>query len=397
MKKFYTLFIVLLIAGSAMTQTDDPCGSCLPDGITFSTQSQIDNFQTGYPNCTEIEGNVLIGGGDINNLNGLLVLTSIDGDLEVKGTSSLFDFNGLNNLTKIGGDLWIAINDSLTSLSGLENLSSVQGNVNIGDGSHTGQPWNPLLNSIHGLQSLRYIGGNLEISNHLALMNLDGLNNLDSIGGSLSIIINAIQNLSGLESLKYIGGDMFGGGISIAYNTSLNDLSGLYNLTHINGELQIKHNQILSSLSGLDNIDAGSISDLDISWNQNLSICEVKSICDYLADPNGVIYIAANDTNCRSQQEIEQACESASLNESPSLTTLRIFPNPVQSTITIELPTQPSHNTSLTISNANGQQLITQPITKPQTEIDISHLSPGIYIVKVWNDKEVMVRKVIKQ
>ena len=36
-------------------------------------------------------------------------------------------------------------------------------------------------------------------------------------------------------------------------------------------------------------------------------------------------------------------------------------------------------------------------ITEPQTEIDISHLPDGIYIVKVWNDKDVMVRKVTKQ
>lgn len=74
-----------------------------------------------------------------------------------------------------------------------------------------------------------------------------------------------------------------------------------------------------------------------------------------------------------------------------------VYPNPTQSTITIELPTQPSKNTILTISNTNGQQLITQPITEPKTEIDFTNLPAGIYIVKVWNDKDVMVQKVIKQ
>ena len=33
---------------------------CLPEGITFSTQAEIDNFQTNYPGCTEIEGDVVI-------------------------------------------------------------------------------------------------------------------------------------------------------------------------------------------------------------------------------------------------------------------------------------------------------------------------------------------------
>lgn len=76
---------------------------------------------------------------------------------------------------------------------------------------------------------------------------------------------------------------------------------------------------------------------------------------------------------------------------------IEIYPNPTQSTITIELPTQPSNNIFLTLSNTNGQQLIIQPLTELQTEINISHLPAGIYIVKVWNDKDVMVQKVIKQ
>ena len=45
--------------------------SCLPERITFTIQAQIDNFQTNYPNCTEIEGVVTISGNDITNLNGL--------------------------------------------------------------------------------------------------------------------------------------------------------------------------------------------------------------------------------------------------------------------------------------------------------------------------------------
>jgi len=50
---------------------------CLQEGVTFSTQEQIDSFQANYPNCTEIEGGVLIEGSDITNLDGLNVITSI--------------------------------------------------------------------------------------------------------------------------------------------------------------------------------------------------------------------------------------------------------------------------------------------------------------------------------
>ena len=54
---------------------------CLPQGITFTTQEQIDNFQVNYPGCTEIEGDVIISGEDITNLEGLNVVTDVGGFL----------------------------------------------------------------------------------------------------------------------------------------------------------------------------------------------------------------------------------------------------------------------------------------------------------------------------
>ena len=54
---------------------------CLPEGITFTTQAQIDNFQVNNPNCTEIEGDVLIEVNDITNLDGLDVIIAVSGNL----------------------------------------------------------------------------------------------------------------------------------------------------------------------------------------------------------------------------------------------------------------------------------------------------------------------------
>ena len=78
------LLLVTLISFISFTATSQ---SCLPEGIVFTTQEQIDNFQTDNPGCTEIEGGVNIGtyppNTDITNLNGLNVLTSIGGDLKI--------------------------------------------------------------------------------------------------------------------------------------------------------------------------------------------------------------------------------------------------------------------------------------------------------------------------
>ena len=55
MKKI-TLLIALFIGLQVVAFSQ----SCLPDGITFSSQAAIDNFQVNHPNCTEIEGDVFI-------------------------------------------------------------------------------------------------------------------------------------------------------------------------------------------------------------------------------------------------------------------------------------------------------------------------------------------------
>jgi hypothetical protein len=73
---------------------------CMPDGITFTSQDEIDNFQTNYPYCSQIGGDVEINGNDIT------------------------DLNGLNFVTAIGGNLSIINCDNLTSLWGLENIKS---------------------------------------------------------------------------------------------------------------------------------------------------------------------------------------------------------------------------------------------------------------------------------
>ena len=83
---------------------------CLPEGITFSTQAEIDDFQTNYPGCTHILGNVTISNTisyNIENLNGLSPLEAIDGNLLIKENYGLLSFNGLNNLKKVGGNFSI--------------------------------------------------------------------------------------------------------------------------------------------------------------------------------------------------------------------------------------------------------------------------------------------------
>ncbi|MDO8640316.1 MAG: hypothetical protein Q7R33_02130, partial [Nitrosarchaeum sp.] len=142
--------------------------TCLPEGILFTSQNEIDNFQINYPNCTEIEGSVSISGNNINNLNGLSVLTNIGGDLKISSNDSITSFYGLNNLNSVTGDL------KLTLLSGIHDMI--------------------------GLDNLTFVGGKLEIGT-FSVSSLTGLENLDSIGGNLDIYYTPVKNLNGLNNL----------------------------------------------------------------------------------------------------------------------------------------------------------------------------------------------------
>ena len=203
---------------------------------------------------------------------------------------------------------------------------------------------------------------------------------------------DGLASLEGLSGLESVGGDL-----SIKGNLPLSTLLGLESLSSIGGSLSVSSNLSLTTLSGLDNIDAGTITDLTINSNTSLNTCEVLSICNYLASPNGTILITNNANGCNNEEEVEEACVWVGIDEQGDLELMSIYPNPAQSAITIELPVNTENNINLTISNTSGQEVIKTSLSGLRAEINISHLPVGIYIVKAWNNSDVTVRKIVKE
>ncbi|MFK8008111.1 MAG: T9SS type A sorting domain-containing protein [Saprospiraceae bacterium] len=335
--------------------------NCFPDGFAMYSQAEIDNFAINYPGCTEI-GGFLILEGDIQNLNGLSVLTSIGGYILIWGQDELIDLSGLDNLTSVGG-LDIQYNPSLASLTGLEGLTEVTGDVWIGhnmlpnllgldnlesiDGFCRLEDAN--LTNLTGLDKLKTISGDLTMDNLQSLTSLTGLENLTTIGGGLSIlysdVLSDIVSLSNLTSL---------GGLELGLNPNLTSLNGLDNLTNISGTLYLHNNQLLNDISSLQNvtsvgdnlwvtgqynltnligleninsmngkleisdngiqslaplanINPNGISELWIRFNQNLTSCSINNICNSLVD--GVPrLIEENGPDCKTDIEILDNC-----------------------------------------------------------------------------------------
>lgn len=141
MKKLTLLLIlVIIIQATAISQ------SCLPDGITFTNQLQIDNFPNNYPYCVEIAGDVEITGSNITNLDGLDQLVMIDGSLDIHNNENLESISGLSGLEFINNDFLVTNNDMFTGFDGLQNLQEINGDLKI-----TG---NEILSTLEGLDSI---------------------------------------------------------------------------------------------------------------------------------------------------------------------------------------------------------------------------------------------------
>ncbi|MFK5857503.1 MAG: T9SS type A sorting domain-containing protein [Bacteroidota bacterium] len=426
---------------------------CLPEGIIFYSQAQIDSFKVDYENCTEIEGDVSIGHGyptDITNLDGLDELTSIGGYLDINshvlltsligleelvyvgGDLIIFDnesissLNGLNGLITVGGDLSFYENPNIVNFSGLDELTSIEGRLDIGHNpslisligfveltSTGGLSINYVHNisDLTGLNFLTYVGGYIGISSCEQLTSLEGLNSLATVVGNFNInsegisslsalggltssgglgVLNLeITNLSGLNALTSITGTLYVGGCDL-----LTSLSGLDSLTHVGEELKIGGNTILTSLSGIDNIDYQSITKLNITYNPALSTCEVKSVCDYLAAPGGDIFLFSNSDGCNSPEEVEAACNNLSTEVNDDKSELLIYPNPAKNKLFINTRNETTIN-ELVIYNQIGQ-VVFKEIGVVEF-IDISELKQGIYVIEInINNKKIKEKLIIE-
>jgi hypothetical protein len=170
--------------------------------------------------------------------------TGITGSLTITGLKypDVTDLNFLSDLESIGGSLVLEDNYSLENLDGLQNILSLGGDFVLYYNGST-------LKEIDGLNGLTEIGGNLKIWNNLDLENLDGLSNLTSLGGGISLRDNnSLVSISGIPGFQEINGDFE------IHGNNLQNLDALENLKVVNGTLKLRETEI-EDISGLYNLE----------------------------------------------------------------------------------------------------------------------------------------------
>src|SRR5690606_17190569 len=287
---------------------------CPTGNFTFTTQQEIDNFETIYGGCTDIVLNSLHIGpdfgnpGDITDLTPLQNIKSVNGNVTIQYNPLLTNLSGLENLTEIGGNLTIYNNLVLTSIDELSSLTEITGDLYIGyNESLTGiYGFNTLENvgnltisfnnylDIQGFQNLNQVNGNLILTS-LTMANFLSFESLEQIDGELILQYSYINDLSGFNALISMGGLSFSyttlaevsglnslqsinGRIKIV-GTNITNLDFLHNITTINGELNIGANHNLDDISGLQNIHHSSIQYLSFIENSNLYVCNLPNLC----------------------------------------------------------------------------------------------------------------------
>jgi len=258
---------------------------------------------------TTVGGDFWIWGPTSANLNGLENLTSVGGELHIFQSFWLTDMNALANLNSIGG-LYIYDNNNLSVCNippicsyivagGTANINynapgcNSQAEIEAACMSANDCPNGDIIFTTQqeiddfpvNYPECTEIVGHLVISPYFDnfpadITDLSPLSQIVSVGGFLRINGNDMLNsLTGLEGITSVGDD-----IAIYDNNNLTNLNGLENVTFIGQDIAIYNNESLNNLTGLDNINYTTIDNLYINDNPQLTICNIQTVCDYIAN-----------------------------------------------------------------------------------------------------------------
>lgn len=200
-------------------------------------------------------------------------------DSIVLDTQAQIDSFAINypDCTEIPGDIWITGYNQVTNLEGLSHITKIEGNLTLSR-----------LGSFVGLEGLNTVLGSVTILTNTC-SDFTGLNNLVHVGDYFDIHSNNLTSFEGLENLNYIGASLV-----IRYNDNLASLEGLNNLSQINGALILKVNPLLTSIKALNNANMqGSLHIEDNFSLENLDgLTNVQTLNNFKLHRNSIQTLA---------------------------------------------------------------------------------------------------------
>jgi len=184
---------------------------------------------------------------------GMNTLTTASG-FQIFNNASLERISGLSALTRVD-ILALVGNDELTHIEGFDSLIEVTDQMDVS---------NPVQQSMAGFSSLERLN-DLRIT-RMPMTDLQWLRTLKHIDYFLAFdAVTALISVDGLENLERIGGTFF-----VSENSDLSDLSALHTLEAIDGSLKVHQNPALldEEIAALvEAIGEDNIGGLEVSGN----------------------------------------------------------------------------------------------------------------------------------
>ncbi len=151
------------------------------------------------------------------------------------------------------------------------------------------------FSNINFLSNVETVSGDLTIRG-FSITNIEGLSNLTSVGGTFTLEFLPVTSLTNLSSLESVGS------LSLNNVDTLSDLTGLENLTNIDDVLFITSNNLLTSISALDNVNS-NLTEIQVRFNGLLTECSITAVCGALSGNGTSLTISSNATGCSSNSD----------------------------------------------------------------------------------------------
>ncbi len=392
--------------------------------------SLIDNYQLvnldGLNSLTTVGSLTIQNHLNLQNIDDLEALTTIEQDLIIRDNIYLESLDGLSNVTEIGRDVFFINNDGVSSLDGFSEITELRDVV---------------IERNNGLLSMDAFSDLTEVRDfrlykNKALLTINGLSNLEIVNRELEIAINYSLEISPLVGITYIGGDIslisiynvsslevfsqieeIHGNFNLSSMFGLESLSALSNLKSIAGFFQLYGTYSLSNLNGLENLTSigdglfirynTSLMDIEALYNiasiggevkilQNYDLihcCVIKCWTenDVTSVPMNINY---NHPDCNYYESISANCSSNECvvsNAPISDYSMQYYPNPVKNRIHFSADEQ---EYIVKLFSLDGHLI---EVSTTKKIVDVSDLESGIYLLSIYQDGVLlMTEKVMK-
>ncbi|WP_196888006.1 T9SS type A sorting domain-containing protein [Aureivirga sp. CE67] len=398
---------------SEITSNCDP--ECPPGSMNFTTQSELDNFKTMYPHCTEINGDLSIienSDGEISDLTPLANLNTISGSLRINSNSSLNCLEALGNILEIGNDFEIYNNTSLNSLYGL-NLDSVGGNLSI----HENENLDDCYHLCEIMNTNNAISGSILIQNNLANCETETLmlsNCNESYIELPAIIVDCsysptYDNFPELDLIcnsidaKILNDFNFSGYGTYTLNWEFVDENGEIFLA--NQEVTIQDNESPTFMNCIPSqtilLEEGeeyeipdyTVFNFDLNDNcaESINIQQTPESGTFITETTQINIKFTDENNnssyCVFNLNIEEKLDISKYDDIG----LKLYPNPTTNNLEIETK---SPIKSISIIDIKGKIVLHKKDFKSKT-LDLNNLNNGQYIVKIEFENNTISKNII--